>query len=160
MREFVRYAGFLVLIGAAFGAWIGLAPKADTRSPDVPTGSAYESEISKALAAEAKTSLLSQSALQQQVANGWVARDLLAIIAEENVDILNSQGAVVDATGSRLGEPFDERLPALLLVGVLAICWIGLTAPRQPRPAAPPLAANRLPEAGGAGDDEAGTPAD
>jgi hypothetical protein len=45
-----------------------------------------------------------QGAPQQQVANGWVARDLLTIIAEQQTE---------SAT--------DERLPALAVVAVLGL---------------------------------------
>ena len=59
--------------------------------------------------------------------NGWTAKDLLTIIAKENIDILKAQGAVVDATGALNTTPFDERIPALLLIGVLALCWTGVS---------------------------------
>jgi hypothetical protein len=61
--------------------------------------------------------------------NGWTARDLLSIIAKENADILRAQGAVVDATGSLQTQPFDQRIPALLLIGVFVICWLGISSP-------------------------------
>jgi len=62
------------------------------------------------------------------LSNGWTARDLLTIVAKENIDILTAQGAVT--TGMLQTTPFNERIPALLLVGVLALCWEAATRPR------------------------------
>jgi len=134
MRTLIRYAGFVVLIAAAAGVWYGLAPKVSTSTPTLPSGTQYESLISQVLADDVTNNAGAQGAPQQAVVNGWTERDLLTIIAKENVDILQAQGAVVDATGNLSTTPFDNRIPALLLVGVLAICWLGLTAGDGGRP--------------------------
>jgi hypothetical protein len=128
MRVAIRYLGFLVLIGAAVAVWVVLAPKVDTKSPTLPSGTDYGSLISQALSDATANNVSADTAPKQQVVNGWVARDLLTIVAKQNIDILKSQGAVVDATGNLSTTPFDDRIPALLLIGLLAICWTGLTA--------------------------------
>ena len=49
---------------------------------------------------------LVRNAPQQQVVNGWVAKDLLTVIAEQQSDSVT-----------------DERLPALAVLVVLATAW-------------------------------------
>lgn len=127
MRSSVRLAGYVVLAVAAVAVFVVLRPKLDTTTPTLPSATSYESLISAALDADAANNLRTEGAPQQQVVNGWTAKDLLTIIAKENIDILKAQGAVVDATGALNTTPFDERIPALLLIGVLALCWTGMS---------------------------------
>jgi hypothetical protein len=127
MRSWVRLAGYLILAVAAVAIFVVLRPKIDTITPTLPSATSYESLISSALDADKTNNLLTAGAPQQQVVNGWTAKDLLTIIAKENIDILKAQGAVVDATGALNTTPFDERIPALLLIGVLALCWTGMS---------------------------------
>lgn len=91
----------------------------------------YASLIADALEADTANNKGAESAPQQQVVNGWTARDLLTIIAKQNIDILKSQGALVDATGTLNTTPFDERIPALLLIGLLAIAGVESPHRRQ-----------------------------
>ena len=127
MRTPIRYAGYLVLAIAAVAVFVVLRPKIDTVTPTLPSATSYESLITSALDADTANNLRTEGAPQQQVVNGWTAKDLLTIIAKENIDILKAQGAVVDATGALNTTPFDERIPALLLFGVLALCWTGMS---------------------------------
>ena len=131
MNQAVRLAGFAVLAVAAVVAWVVLAPKLATDVPTLPSATQYETLIADALSAHELNNASAAGAPQQQVVNGWTARDLLTIIAKENVDILRAQGAVVDVTGTLRTTPFDERVPALLLIGVLAVCWAGVSTPRS-----------------------------
>ena len=126
----VRTLGYVVLAAAAAVSFVVLAPKPVTSEYAVPSATTYESLISSVLADDAFNNTRTQGAPQQTVVNGWTARDLLTIIAKQNADILRAQGAVVDATGNLQTQPFDQRVPALLLIGVLTLCWLGLTAPR------------------------------
>lgn len=141
MSTAVRTAGYLVLAVAAVAVFIVLKPVVTTSVPTLPSATTYESLISTALSDNTANDARADSAPKQQVVNGWVARDLLTIIAKEDADILKAQGAVVDATGALQTTPFDERIPALLLIGVLALCWTGLSA----RPAAPTVTASTQP---------------
>jgi len=133
MRPAVRWLGFVVLGSAAIGAFLYFSPKIVASSYKLPSTAQYESLISTALSDDAANNLRAQGAPQQAVVNGWTARDLLTIVAKENADVLRAQGAVVDATGNLQTQPFDQRIPALLLIGVLAICWLGISAPRPGR---------------------------
>jgi hypothetical protein len=116
---------------AAVVVFFVLTPKVPKSTPTLPTATQYQSLIQQALADDTANNVLTQGAPQQTVVNGWTARDLLTIIAKENQDILTAQGAVVDATGTLQTTPFDDRVPALLLIGVIALCWAGVSAPRQ-----------------------------
>jgi hypothetical protein len=128
MRSTLRAIGYVVLASAAVGAYFGLAPKVVTDMPTLPSASQYESLILQALSDDTANNARALGAPQQSVVNGWTARDLLTIIAKEQADILRAQGAVVDATGRLQTNPFDERIPALLLIVLLALAWNGLTA--------------------------------
>lgn len=102
------------------------------------------SEISAVLITDAVNAKGSSSAPQQQVVNGWTARDLLEIEARIANDQAQSAGG------------HTKQITALLLIGVLAICWKGLSddlgpadreKPTQPDSARPstPSAQPKLP---------------
>ena len=139
MLQAIRLIGFAVLAAVAVAAYVALAPRVARDQPTLPSATQYESLISQALADFELNDIGADSAPQQAVVNGWIARDLLTIIAKELADVLRAQGAIVDATGNLQTQPFDERIPALLLIGVLAITWGQLTTglrarPREPEP--------------------------
>ena len=143
MRQPIRIAGFLMVVAAAVAVFIVLAPKHVTDTATLPSATQYETLISQALADDTSNNLRTSGAPQQTVVNGWTAKDLLTIIAKENADLLKAQGAVVDASGALQTNPFDERIPALLLIGVIAVAWAGVSAPspkvfvQAPAPATP-----------------------
>ena len=78
------------------------------------SGTDFVSQIEDVMAAEASNQDLTEGAPQQTVVNGWVARDLLEIIA--------TQGAA--------GPAQDERPAALIAVAVLGLA-IGLATTRR-----------------------------
>lgn len=86
----VRIVGFAVLVAVGVGIYVGLAP------------SSTKGDVSSALATAKVNELSADSAPQQQVVNGWAAKDLLAVVARQ--------------------EP-DNRVPALLLLGTVAVAW-------------------------------------
>src|SRR5688572_25884644 len=91
----VRRAGAIVLALAAIIVWFAMAPgDSEDRSSD----------ISRVLAEYELNEARTEGAPQQQVVNGWVARDLLTIIAEQQNESVS-----------------DERLPALALLVVLGL---------------------------------------
>lgn len=132
----VRPVGFLIIAVAAAAAWVVLAPTTAEDAPTLPSATQYETLISQALDDNSANDARTESAPQQQVVNGWVARDLLTIIAKQNADLLRASGAIVESNGVLRTNPFDERVPALLGLGILALVWDGLTRPTAPRPAA------------------------
>ena len=91
----VRRVGAIVLALAAVVIWFAMAPdESSDRSSDIASAlSDYELN-------EART----EGAPQQQVVNGWVAKDLLTVIAEQQNDSVT-----------------DERLPALAVLVVLGL---------------------------------------
>ncbi|SFP60709.1 hypothetical protein SAMN05660464_3659 [Geodermatophilus dictyosporus] len=91
----VRRVGAIVLALAAIVVWFVMAPgESSDRSSDIVSALA-DYEVN-----EART----QGAPQQQVVNGWVAKDLLTVIAEQQNDSVN-----------------DDRLPALVVLVVLGL---------------------------------------
>jgi hypothetical protein len=138
----VRGGGYVVIAAAALAVWLLLAPKTAGDTPSLPSATQYETLISRALDDNEANDTRTESAPQQQVVNGWVARDLLLIIAKENADILRASGAIVESNGTLRTNPFDERVPALLLLAVVALAWGGITASAHERvPKAPALSA-------------------
>lgn len=87
--------------------------------------------ISAALADFETNNKAADSAPKQQVVNGWVARDLLSIIANQNADqdAILSIIARENADLVRASVP-DRRISALLVLGVLAICLSGVFGAR------------------------------
>jgi hypothetical protein len=131
VRTSIRVAGFVAISATAVAIYSLMAPKVSQDTPTLPSATQYESLIRTALAEYDVNNANAESAPQQQVVNGWVAKDLLTIIAKVQADNLKAQGAVVDATGNLQTQPFDERIPALLLMGILAITWGSVSSPRQ-----------------------------
>jgi hypothetical protein len=97
-----RKAGAVVLAIAAVVVWFAMGP--EDRSDD----------IRQALSDYRSNELLTSGAPQQAVVNGWVAKDLLTIIAEQQNDVAS-----------------DERLPALAGLLVLGAALYVFTSPRR-----------------------------
>jgi Flp pilus assembly protein TadB len=100
-----RRVGAVILAVAAALVWFTMAP--EDRSDDI-SQALVEYELN-----EART----EGAPQQQVVNGWVAKDLLTIIAEQQNDAAD-----------------DERIPALAALAVLGVALFTFTASRTPQP--------------------------
>lgn len=118
----VRIMGFVVLAVAAVVVTLVMAPE-PVEAPDTDR---FDRLIDQALDDNRANDARTDTAPQQQVVNGWVARDLLTIMAQQQTEQL--------ATASTSAS--DERVPYLLLVAVLAIVWHGATQPRRSEPAA------------------------
>jgi hypothetical protein len=97
----------VLLIAGAVGVWFGMSPASSE------TSSGYHQTITAALAADAKNNKTVHGSAQQAVVNGWTARDLLAIIAQEGAD----------------PRSVDERPSALLALLVIGL-GIGLATIR------------------------------
>lgn len=103
-------------------ALIGLAAVVIVLLPaDTPTD--HSAEVRVALAGAELNNSQAEGAPQQTVVNGWVARDLLAIISSQLDEQASSN---------------DRKTPWLLALGVLALVVIGLTSsvPGPSRPEA------------------------
>ena len=109
-----RRVGAIVLALTAVVVWFAMAPdESSNRSTD----------IARVLADYELNEARTQGAPQQQVVNGWVTKDLLAIIAEQQNESVS-----------------DERLPAL---AVLVVLGLALHIATSTRPADPNGAASR-----------------
>ncbi|MBB3037909.1 hypothetical protein [Hoyosella altamirensis] len=101
------------------------------------TTSEFESSVDSALAAWRTNEVSADSAPKQQVVNGWVARDLLEVIAHQNnfliEEVRDSRSDAAWHTRATVGmlQVRDERLPWLLVLLIAAIGWFGITAPRR-----------------------------
>lgn len=96
--------------------------------------------ISAAILKQNTNETAADSAPQQQVVNGWATVDLLQLIADDEVTA-NESAALL---GSIAARRVDNRIPALVALGVLAICWGFATQPtnhesaQEPSTALPP----------------------
>ncbi len=100
----VRRVGAIVLALAAVVVWFAMAPD---------ESSDRSSDIASALAEYELNDARTQGAPQQQVVNGWVAKDLLTIMAEQQNESVT-----------------DERLPALAVLVVLGLALHMATSTR------------------------------
>lgn len=110
----VRRLGALILAAAAVAVWFVLEP--EQTSGDTAD---YSSAISLAIEEYETNNAMADSAPQQEVVNGWVAKDLLEVIAEAQNASLSPESA-----------PRDDRIPAELLLVVLGVALLALTTPR------------------------------
>ena len=126
----VVFAIGLVLASAA-SVFIGLdKPESVAWSPpEAPVETAdFDPMIRAAISDYESNDALADSAPQQQVTNGWVARDLLRTIAlqiEAQSDTLDGLGVAV-AAAAVPPTPVDDRAVRLLVVLVLTVCWVAI----------------------------------
>jgi hypothetical protein len=106
-REKVRIGGFVVIAVAAVVVMFALGG-----SGDAPGATAEDVET--ALAGWELNEDGSESAPQQSVSAQWAAKDLLAVIGRAE---------------ARQSGALSTKIPALLLLGVLSLCWQGVTGP-------------------------------
>jgi hypothetical protein len=118
-----RPLGFIALAILAVIVWFAMAPSVASAPPDVPSAAQYERLISQALSDNEANEARTDSAPQQQVVNGWVARDLLSIIAKANADMLEATGAA----DTNVAPHADGRVPTLLVIAIVVLAWDGLT---------------------------------
>jgi hypothetical protein len=105
--RFIRIAGFVLLAVGALVSYFMLKPS----SPKDRS-----SEITAAIVSDAVNAKSSNSAPQQQVVNGWTARDLLEVQSNITNDAAKS------------ASEGDKQIAVMLVYGVLAICWLGATS--------------------------------
>ncbi|KQY56687.1 hypothetical protein [Nocardioides sp. Root140] len=108
----VRRVGGLVLAIAAAVVWFVAAPD-DVSAAD------HKDDIASALSDDDANNLLTEGAPQQTVVNGWTAKNLLTIQAQQNNDLLEAAS--------------DQRPGLLMMLAVLGLALIALTTEsRQP----------------------------
>jgi hypothetical protein len=147
--QLARQLGLAVIAIAAVAVWFVMAPaEPDQVTAFDPTSKTYATLIDLTLENYDMNNENTESAVQQQVVNGWVAKDLLTIMAQQNTDLLDAVGGLGDqnATASSLAVR-DDRTPALLVLVVVAVAWFGITAPVARREDAPTPMPAEQPEA-------------
>lgn len=129
--ETARRVGLGAIAVAAVAVWFVLAPEATTGPTVNLTTIDYVDLIDTALSDYDANDERADTAPKQQVVNGWVARDLLWISTLQNVDLLEAIGALADQNSglSDAVAATDDRIPALLVLTVVAVCWLGITTP-------------------------------
>jgi hypothetical protein len=123
-------AGLGIVVAAGAALVVGLAKPAEPKVVEVKSPAATESLdslITAAMSDFASNDSNADSAPKQQVVNGWVARDLLHIIALQNEASAKSLDSVMATiVDSRpLPAPVDPRPARLLMILVLSLCWVG-----------------------------------
>lgn len=113
----VRRIGFAVLAFAAAIITYALGPE----QPEPGNVAGYDRQIAQALSDYEANDARTQGAPQQQVVNGWIARDMLTVLAQQTNELLEVSAPAAS----------DDRIPLLLFVLVLAVCWQA-SAPPDP----------------------------
>jgi hypothetical protein len=138
-----RVVGLVLIAIAAVVVFVVLEPalprKIDRQAVDA-SGSSLATQINSAIADDTLNQDSADSAPQQQVVNGWTARDLLAVgIKGQAAQDAESTNAIVGALNSgafashaQTKASFEQsrQTNALIALAVLALCWIGITSPR------------------------------
>lgn len=126
----IRRFGFGAISAVTVAVWFLLAPPPTVPPAFVLSVQDYASLVNQALDDAETNEVFADSAPQQQVVNGWVARDLLSLIALQNTDLLEGIGLLGEQNSDLSGAltARDERTPALVALAVLALCWHGLTS--------------------------------
>lgn len=130
----VRALGFVALAVfavAQFYAWQPDGPGGEPLRAEPSESLSQAGAISAALAGGELNESSADSAPQQQVVNGWVARDLLAAIGRQNEEAAAARDTSTRNQAAQFEVQSDsfDRLSALGLATVLAIAWHGLTLP-------------------------------
>ncbi len=133
----IRRTGMVMLAIAAVVIFVTGKPGEPQPATALPTPGRlvtdYSPATESALSDYRSNNANAESAPQQQVVNGWVARDLLTIQTRElndalrSLDLIAGQNvAIHDALTTRA--PRDDRPTALLLILTLAVVLWGFTA--------------------------------
>lgn len=134
----VRRVGLAVLALGALAIFFLMQPDVPEEGSLNLSATNYQSLIDAAMADYNANDALTDSAPQQQVVNGWVARDLMQIQARQLADVLDA--LTQETESGQLVATTDPRVPALLVIAVLAICLIGFTAEPERSPESTSLA--------------------
>ena len=126
----IRRVGLLVLGLGALIVYFFMAPDPPEEGSLNLSATNYNTLVLAAMADYDANDAQAESAPQQQVVNGWIARDLLRIQALELADVLDAM-TQQDELG-RVIAADDPRVPALLLIAILALCLIGATPGKAP----------------------------
>jgi hypothetical protein len=130
LLDLVTVAGFVAIAVAAVLTYRTPQPPPPSRIAYAgPIGSSYNSLVALALTDYAANNAGAKSAPQQQVVNGWAAKDLLTIAAHENADVIEGFRALGTEMASlpQMIPAADDRVPAFALLAVFGICWFGVT---------------------------------
>jgi hypothetical protein len=127
-----RWIGFVILAAAAL--IVGLATILIRPSSYVADN--QQEMISAALADNKLNDANAENVNQQMVVNGWVARDLLAINARQNVALINAATSSLELQQRTNGVIQGVLVLMVLLIGAVAGVGIRLTqGMRGPKPA-------------------------
>jgi hypothetical protein len=163
MMRLVRIIGAVGIVGAAIVVFATQRPADDEALAEADT---HAGDVRAALADADANEALADSAPKQQVVNGWVARDLLEIQSQQ-LDAIAAQLEVLSEP-----PPRDDRVPLLLLTGVVALGFALVTtrsagtaiparsAPGSTPPPPDPQPSSGLVTAGDAHDSEMGSSRD
>lgn len=133
----VRQIGLALLAAAAVAVFFVMEPEEGDLPPDLPTfapeASDYADLVDQALADFEANEARADSAPQQQVVAGWVAKDLLTVVALEGAQNVEALDTLTDQNdliyrAATTREQRDDRPAALLVIGVLAISLWGATS--------------------------------
>jgi hypothetical protein len=111
----VRRIGFVVIALAAAIITFAVGPE----PPEQVNVASYDRQISQALSDYEANDARTEGAPQQQVVNGWIARDMLTVLAQQTNELLEVSAPAAS----------DDRLPLLLFVLILAVCWQAAAPP-------------------------------
>jgi hypothetical protein len=125
----IRRVGLAVLAIGALAIFFLMEPDPPEAGSLNLSATNYQSLIDVAMSDYNANDALTDSAPQQQVVNGWVARDLLQIQARQLADVLDA--LTQETESGQLVATTDPRVPALLVVAILAFCLIGFTTEPQ-----------------------------
>lgn len=122
----IRRIGLLVLATASVAIFFLMQPIPPEEGSLNLSTTNYQSLIDLAMDDYDANDALTESAPQQQVVNGWIARDLLRIQARELADVLDA--LTQENESGQIVATADPRVPALLVVAILALSLIGFTS--------------------------------
>jgi len=106
----------------------------------------FESVISGAMDEYQLNNELAESAPQQQVVNGWIARDLLEVIALQNVEVIENQDMKLSSQ-ARTNSLLQGTLVVLVL-GVISIAILGISMVARRGDGEPQASSSRQPPEG------------
>jgi hypothetical protein len=121
-----RRIGLLVIAIASVAIFFLMKPAPPEEGSLNLSATNYQSLIDLAISDYEANDALTDSAPQQQVVNGWVARDLLQIQTRQLADLLDALTQEDDS--GQIVATADPRVPALLALAVLALSLIGFTS--------------------------------
>jgi len=128
MSKTVAHVVFVMglAVGAGAAVVVALNTPEDSEAASVPETADFDRLVDLAFDDYEANDARTEGAPQQQVVNGWIARDMLRILASQQEAQADTLDGIARLQATSMS---DDRPVRLLLILTLIVAWMGAWAP-------------------------------